>query len=463
MVNTSNFHYYLIRMPSGRNRVHRIISWVLALFSVTTIVSGYLLSRGLVVDIYLMSLFHRLSEVFFIGLLIIHVIVTMRYYAINWHDMKERFLEHRMHSIHILRLVQRVSSWLIVVATLLVILSGLNGTEWFAATFGERIPFSLHRLYDLFLASMVIIHVAIGLKFWTIRRRLKGSLVNGGILLLAISLLALTSSVNLPEPRLTPRLPTQAEVKIAGTDYSFNPLEVTTVRPDVFRPGYFSLFDVLVHLDTIGKVELEYHFNASLNTHIIDTLNGTENWWYLAFYTGGWLERSSFRMDLYPYREETTLWFLQEDALWLESVYAAFADEVERKEQNNGSVIIPQIVIYAPGDRLEFNNITVSPYNLRNDTFQNDIITALDIIMSLGEQGLITYELEWYESIGRASIVRSYWVEAINGHFASGTCGFVYESGSHDFEGFIGNHIHLPSDSRVLTSPEYNKWFWICI
>jgi hypothetical protein len=269
--------------------------------------------------------------------------------------------------------------------------------------------------------------------------------------------------INIPEQRLTPRLPTQASVTVGDTEYLFNPLEVSSLRPDIFQPGHFSLFDVLVHLDTIGKVDVEYHFNISLNTHVIDTVNGTESWWYRAFYTGGWLERSSYRMDLYPYREGTTLWFYQEDSSWLETVYTAFAEEVERKAQNNGSVIIPLIRIYAPGEFLEFHNITTNPHNLRNDTFQNDLITAIDVILSLGDQGLLTYELEWYESIGSASIVRSYWVDAINGHFASGTCGFVYESGSHEFEGFIGNHIHLPSDSRVLTSPDYSKWFWICI
>ena len=40
---------------------------------------------------------------------------------------------------------------------------------------------------------------------------------------------------------------------------------------------------------------------------------------------------------------------------------------------------------------------------------------------------------------------------------------FVYKSGSNIFVGFKVNHIHLPSDSRVINSPEYMEWFWICI
>jgi hypothetical protein len=107
--------------------------------------------------------------------------------------------------------------------------------------------------------------------------------------------------------------------------------------------------------------------------------------------------------------------------------------------------------------------VNATSHNLRNDTFQNGVITALDVIMSMGDQGLITYSLKWYDSIGTADVVRSYWVHMLVGRKASGTCGWVYESGSYDFYGFVGNHIHLPSDVRVLTSPEYNYWFWICL
>ena len=59
--------------------------------------------------------------------------------------------------------------------------------------------------------------------------------------------------------------------------------------------------------------------------------------------------------------------------------------------------------------------------------------------------------------------MKSYWIEAINDDTSVGRCGFVYEEGSNRYQGFNGNHIHIPSDSRVLNSPEYVEWFWICI
>jgi hypothetical protein len=81
------------------------------------------------------------------------------------------------------------------------------------------------------------------------------------------------------------------------------------------------------------------------------------------------------------------------------------------------------------------------------------------VILSLGDQGKLTYDLQWYDSIGSAGFVRSYRVERINDDQASGYCGFVYEAGATRFE--FSNHIHIPSDFRLINSPEYAKWSWI--
>ena len=82
--------------------------------------------------------------------------------------------------------------------------------------------------------------------------------------------------------------------------------------------------------------------------------------------------------------------------------------------------------------------------------------------MSLGDQGFITYDIVWHDYIGTAR-VNTYFIRTINGRYVSGRCGFVYETGDPDFFGMTGNHIHIPSDIRVIDSPEYAKWFYICI
>lgn len=126
-------------------------------------------------------------------------------------------------------------------------------------------------------------------------------------------------------------------------------------------------------------------------------------------------------------------------------------------------MIIPTVNIRGTKDTLTFSNVEVKAHNLRNDIFQESVITAIDVILSLGDENELTYDLQWYDSIGSAEVVRSYWVDGINDNKAFGRCGFVYETGSVKYSGFRGNHIHIPSDMRVLNSPKYGEWFWICL
>lgn len=254
-----------------------------------------------------------------------------------------------------------------------------------------------------------------------------------------------------------------AKVRIGDEEYFFDPTSVETTRPDLFKHWQFSMFDILVHLDKENKIDLEYHFDESMNTHIIELINGEPNWWYITFYSGGWSEQNVFRPDHYPWKQGTILSFYQTSSSAIADIHSVWKEEVKRRENNNGKIIIPEVIIRGNTFTKEFKNIEVTPHNLRNDTFQEDVITTIDVILSLGDQREITYELQWYDSIGTASIVRSYWIEAIDNDKAYGRCGFVYEAGAPKYRFFQGNHIHLPSDSRILNSPEYVEFFWICI
>jgi hypothetical protein len=64
--------------------------------------------------------------------------------------------------------------------------------------------------------------------------------------------------------------------------YPFRINEVQTLRPELFKPGHFSLFDILAYLDQKGDLDAEYYFNASMNTYVIESINGKEDWWYSA-------------------------------------------------------------------------------------------------------------------------------------------------------------------------------------
>jgi hypothetical protein len=256
-----------------------------------------------------------------------------------------------------------------------------------------------------------------------------------------------------------------AKLKIDDVgELTFEAGEVETLRPDIFQPGHFSLFDIVVHLAEQGDIELDYHFDESMDTHVIDSINGQGGWWYKAHYSQGWYETNVFRMDMYPYKNGASVHFYKEEKDYLDGVYSSFMEEVSRLKNNGGKVIIPELLIQTVDFRLTFKDVVVVPHDVRKDVLQPGVVTALDAILSLAEQGeLSILKLTWYESIASADPIDSYWLEQINQAEAFGSCGLVYETGSMDFSGFRGSHIHIPADVRVTVSPEYSFWFWICL
>ena len=244
-------------------------------------------------------------------------------------------------------------------------------------------------------------------------------------------------------------------------EFNFEASDVETLRPDIFRPGRSSLFDVLAHLDERGDIRLEYHFSEEKNTHVIDNIDGESGWWHSAYYSGGWPEANTFRIDMYPYKNGMEFWLHRERDDRLTAIYDSFQAEVDRLARNAGRIIIPEVTIRSPSGNSILRDVEVTPHDERTDVLQPGVVTGLDAILSLAEQGdLSRLKLTWYERIGTADPVQSYWLEQIDQAEASGTCGFVYETGT---PGIGGNHIHIPSDVRVTLSPEYALWFWICL
>ena len=461
-------------------RVDRIISWILVLITLLTMGSGYGITR-INLNQPALLVIHTNVKWIFIILMTFHFIVTVFFLRYRWKIILSKVLNGKTNLAFWLKRVQRLSGWSLLLTALIIFLSGLG---WVGNILRGIIPFYPHIRYDLLFAISLIIHVFLGIKFALNRKKIIGRGVNMVVLIASVSLLLLTAFFEFPsifsrpindvgtddpETHNSPlnTIPTRTgKVNVlfssGGQDFSFDPNVIESSRPDIFNSGYFSIFDILVQLGKEGKIEFEYHFDQSMNTHVIDTINGEIDWWYGGFYDGGWWESNVFRPDHYPWKDDMTLTFFHKNAE-VDEVYTVFREEVDRKKENNGKVIIPIVTIIGISNRMNFYDVEVTPHNLRNDVFQEGVITAIDVILSLGDIGDIEYEFRWYESIDSADIVKSYWVEAINDDKSFERCGFVYESGSNKFEGFIGNHIHLPSDTRVLNSPEYIKWFWICI
>ncbi|MBD3406035.1 MAG: hypothetical protein GF411_07925 [Candidatus Lokiarchaeota archaeon] len=442
--------------------IHRYISWTLVIASIVLISTGYAVSRGLSPSYYYqLALFHRIFEMFFIPLLILHMSITIRYYRINWRKTISLLRQNRGSSIHSMRLLQRLSSWLIVFFAVLVIIPGLNGYDIFAEATGEAIPFSLHRFFDVFLVSLIIIHSIIGVRFVMMRKRIRWRFTNHLLSFLTIGLVLAVVLVNVPQASVK-ETEYSGTVIIGSEEFSFQASDIDSLRPDIFTEGHFSMFDILVHISNHEGIELEYHFNETMNTFVVESINGEPHWWYRVIYSGGWPENNVFRMDHYPWKPETEITFYKVSKERLDETYAIFREEIERKLVNDGELIIPEVTIRGKSFYYRAENVSVTAHNLRNDTFQTGVITAIDVIMSLGDKGDIFYDIAWFESIGDADVVQNYYIVQINSDRQAGTCGFVYESGDLENQGLL-NHIHLPSDSRVLNAPEYVTWYWICL
>jgi hypothetical protein len=157
-------------------------------------------------------------------------------------------------------------------------------------------------------------------------------------------------------------------------------------------------------------------------------------------------------MDYYLWKAESYFALYQETPEFFTSLHQTYADEVSRFAMNNETVILPHIIIDGDTFYQEFFNITITAHDLRNDTLQFGTITALDVILTLGDLGLVTFDLQWYETLGTADVVRSYWVSRINSDSTTGRCGFNYETGDLTFDRASGNFIQVPADTRRRSS-----------
>ncbi|MHA2397396.1 MAG: hypothetical protein ACXADU_00725 [Promethearchaeota archaeon] len=438
-------------------KIHRVSSWVIVALALLTIILGYISSNRLLSPYIFWLTIHVVIVWMLVITSIFHVILSLKYLKLKVKRMIERIKSEKAVDIHLLRLIQRITSWGILIFSTLVIISGLKYYQWFAVIFGDFFLFSWHLNYDLLLAIFVILHVVVGSKFYLTRKKIRHWGADLLIILLGISSVITVLIINAP-PRLPP-----FQVRIDGVNYSFNPDEIDTVRPDLFQNGSYSPFDVLLHLNSTGKLNMTYHFNSTLDTYVIDSLNGKPNYWYHAYYSGGYIEPNVVRIDHFPWKPGTTLIMYEESPSHLNHMYSTFAQETVRLATNNGTIVIPTVTINGSSFDLEFYNITVTAHDMRNDVFQNGTITALDVIMTLGDLGYLTYELKFFTTLQTAGYIYTYFVQKINSDETVGRCGFLYEVGDTDFKFPGPNYIFIGADTRILTSPEYLRFFWGCL
>ncbi len=263
-------------------------------------------------------------------------------------------------------------------------------------------------------------------------------------------------------------------VEIRGVGVlSFDPAAVRTTRPDLFAPGHFSVFDVVVHLAERGEIALAYRWDEGTATHVILSLNGLPGWWYDARYPGGEFERPAVRMDHFPVRDGMAIRLYLEAPERLAAIERSFRDEVVRRAANAGRVVVPEVTIRGPRWTLVAHDVVVEPSGVRGDVFQPGLVTALDVLLALGRDGRISsLTLAWHDRLDNADPVDSFMVHALRAAegeapFAEG-CMLVHQTGSAGLEGFLAphghgsSHVHLTADLEALVSPEHVRWTWLC-
>ena len=90
-----------------------------------------------------------------------------------------------------LRFIQNVSAWLIVLTAVFVIGSGLVNPDVASLQVPESDPWEMHRLYDIFLSLMIVIHTSVGLRFYLMRKRIGKTIADVLVLIICISSLGI--------------------------------------------------------------------------------------------------------------------------------------------------------------------------------------------------------------------------------------------------------------------------------
>jgi len=294
----------------------------------------------------------------------------------------------------------------------------------------------------------------------------------------------------------TPLDPPGSAVIINGIEYPFDSssFEITSVRPDVFAPGFFSMFDVILAVGQENNISIDYAYDESRKTHFISEINNDPgNYWYHFSYDAGpqtMGELSTKRAN----RWDETLWrpgayVSVVEGENLAEIKEEYVEEIER--ENLMGNVIPHVEISInpsnymgnpPGSgritvNQTFENVEVSAHDHRatgfptpySKPFQPGVITSIDMLYSLVDQGHLTLVTDVFYSRFSNRHIDSYYVVAmgfpgIGEAHASGRHGFVYvtENGSFgNLPNNANNTFHITSDISVIHAPDFSRWYWI--
>jgi hypothetical protein len=284
-------------------------------------------------------------------------------------------------------------------------------------------------------------------------------------------------------------------VEIDGVDYLFDPLQhaITSVRTDIFAPGHFSMFDVILAVADHNGISIQYHFDPECQTHFIDQVDGQwgDYWYHFAYDVGSdFMEityRRAYRWDEALWRPGVSIRLVEGENL--EEIQSEYREEVQR-EQDNGHMI-PSVTIECDPSWYEgnppeshrinvsrtFSDLVITPHNLRavghpgaySKPFQPGVVTSIDVLLTLVDLGELDLVTSVFYTYFAENYIDSYYVVAMGfpgegmAH-ASGRQGFVYITNNGSYYNLPNNadrKFHMTSDISVVHAPDFTRWYWI--
>lgn len=292
-----------------------------------------------------------------------------------------------------------------------------------------------------------------------------------------------------------PELP-GSRIEILGSVFSFDPetLAISTLRPDIFAPGFFSMFDAILAVATQQGIDIQYHFDEERKTHFIDSVDGVSGdyWYHFSYDTGG--GNANELRNRRAYRWDEALW---RSGVWVQLVEGEKLDEIrteyleEIQRERDFGHLIPRVTISInPSDyegnpsesgritvTRNFTDVLVTPHGTRSagtiapfsTPFQPEVVTSLDILLSLQDQGALDLVTSVFYTRFSGNFIDSHYVVAmgfpgVGTAHASGRQGFVYSTNNgtpQDLPNDAGRTFHITSDISVVHAPDFSQWRWI--
>jgi len=293
-----------------------------------------------------------------------------------------------------------------------------------------------------------------------------------------------------------PPAPPGSQVFIQNQSYPFDPAQyqITTARPDIFAPGYFSMFDAILAVAAKNGIAIEYNYDDSCKTHWITKVNGIAGkYWYGFSYDAGSGNTNEMKYKR-ANRWDEALW---RPGVWVQlrsgnegtdEIRLQYIEEINR-ERTQGNVVPSVTIQLNPSNYLgnppssgrvtvgrTFTNVTVTAHNIRatgypspySKPFRPGVITSKDILLSLKDQGHLTLVTGVFYSHFGGKYIDSYYVvemgfPGVGTAHSSGRQGFTYttENGtSNRLPNDADRKLHMTSDINVIHAPDFSRWTW---